>query len=67
MSGSIQLDLFQTTHIKLETPIRVNQKQYMPQPYVFRKFRKELKFSFHNYATNSELETIIRKLFKVLK
>jgi len=37
LSESIQLDLFQTVNIKLEMPKRVNQKDYNPQAYVFRK------------------------------
>lgn len=39
LSESIQLDLFQTINIKLETPKRINQKNYKPQPYIFRKSR----------------------------
>lgn len=30
LSESIQLDLFQTVNIKLETPKRINQKDYKP-------------------------------------
>ena len=40
LSESIQLDLFQTVNVKLETPKRLNQKDYKPQPYIFRKSRK---------------------------
>ena len=40
LSQSIQLDLFQTVNVKLETPKRINQKDYKPQPYIFRKSRK---------------------------
>jgi len=39
LSKTIQLDLFQTVNIKLETPKRINQKHYKPQPYIFRKSR----------------------------
>ena len=31
LSQSIQLDLFQSVNIKLETPKRTNQKNYKPQ------------------------------------
>jgi hypothetical protein len=41
LSESIQLDLFQTVNIKLETPKRTNQKDYKPQSYTFRKSRKK--------------------------
>ena len=37
LSESIQLDFFQTVNVKLETPKKVNQKDYKPQPYIFRK------------------------------
>jgi hypothetical protein len=52
LSQSIQLDLFQTVNIKLETPKRANQNDYKPQPYIFRKSRKKMKHYFHNYATS---------------
>mgnify|MGYP007113547693 CR=1 FL=1 len=42
LSQSIQLDLFQTVNVKLETPKRINQKNYKPQPYIFRKSRKRI-------------------------
>lgn len=35
LSQRIQLDLFQTVNIKLETPKRANQKDYKPQPHIF--------------------------------
>jgi hypothetical protein len=35
LSETIQLDLFQTVNIQLETPKKKNQKNYKPQPYVF--------------------------------
>lgn len=46
LSESIQLDLFQTVKIQLETPKRINQKNYEPQPYIFRKSRKRIKTQF---------------------
>ena len=53
LSESIQLDLFQTVNIKFEKPKRINQKNYQPEPYIFRKSRKELKHYFLNYVTSS--------------
>lgn len=41
LSESIQLDLFQMVNFKLETPKRINQKDFKPQPYIFRKQVKE--------------------------
>jgi len=62
INADVQLDLFQTTNISLEVPMRINQKDYKPQFYLFRKFRKRIEtlFSqlndqfmlFRNYAKN---------------
>lgn len=41
-----QLDLFETANIKLETPMRINQKNYKKQPYIFRKSRKRIETLF---------------------
>ena len=46
LSETIQLDLFQSANIKLETPKRTNQKNYKKQPYVFRKTRKRIETLF---------------------
>lgn len=46
LSETIQLDLFQTAKIKLETPKRINQKDYRKQPYIFRKSRKRIETLF---------------------
>ena len=64
LSKTIQLDLFQTVNIRLETPKRKNQKDYKAQPYIFRKSRKRIETLFsqlcdqfkirNNYAKSSE-------------
>lgn len=46
LSETIQLDLFQTANITLETPMRSNQKDYKKQPYIFRKSRKRIETLF---------------------
>ena len=46
LSKSYQLDLFETVKIKLETPMRINQKNYKKQPYIFRKSRKRIETLF---------------------
>jgi hypothetical protein len=51
LSEAIQLDLFQTVNIKLETPKRTNQKEYKPQPYIFRRTR-----------TRKRIETLFSQL-----
>ena len=46
LSAEVQLDLFQTANIRLETPMRRNQKNYKPQFYLFRRFRKRVETLF---------------------
>lgn len=46
LSDTIQLDLFETASIKLETPKRANQKDFKKQPYIFRKTRKRIETLF---------------------
>lgn len=46
LSSSAQLDLFQSANIHLETPKRMNQKDYKPQFYPFKKYRKRIETLF---------------------
>lgn len=46
LSDIIQLDLFQSATIKLQTPKKINQVNYKPQPCVFRKARKSIETLF---------------------
>jgi hypothetical protein len=46
LSAEIQLNLFESCNIKLNTPMRNNQKKYREQPYVFRKKRKRIETLF---------------------
>jgi hypothetical protein len=46
LSGNYQIDLFQSANINLETPMRINQKNYQKQPYIFRKSRKRIETLF---------------------
>lgn len=46
LSEEVQLDLFETAQIKLEVPMRINQKGYKKQPYIFRKSRKRIETLF---------------------
>ena len=46
LSASIQLNLFETANIKLQTPKRKNQKDFQKQPYIFRKSRKRIETLF---------------------
>lgn len=44
--AEIQINLFESCNIKLNTPIRNNQKAYKKQPYVFRRKRKRIETLF---------------------
>ena len=62
ISQLIQLDLFNTSKIKLEVPLRSNQHQHNKLPYLFKKVRKRCETTFsqlddqfylnRNYAKN---------------
>lgn len=67
LSQSIQLDLFQTVNIKLETPKRNNQKDYRPQPYIFRKSRKRIETLFSQLCDQFRIGNNYAKTFEGFK
>ena len=67
LSQSIQLDLFQTVNIKLETPKRANQKDYRPQPYIFRKSRKRIETLFSQLCDQFRIRNNYAKTFEGFK
>jgi hypothetical protein len=67
LSDSIQLDLFQTVNIKLETPKRINQKDYKPQPYIFRKSRKRIETLFSQLCDQFMIRRNYAKSFQGFK
>ena len=54
LAETMQLDLFQTVKIKLETPKRANQNNYKPQSYVFRKSRKRIETLFSQLCDHAK-------------
>lgn len=52
LSADYQLNLFTSSQIKLEVPMRVNQHNYEKQLYLFRKTRNVLKSYFLNFVTS---------------
>lgn len=46
LSAEVQLNLFETCNIKLDTPMRKNQENFKKQPYIFRKKRKRIETLF---------------------
>ena len=67
LSESIQLDLFQTVNIKLETPKRANQKDYKPQPYILRKSRKRIETLFSQLCDQFRIRNNYAKTFEGFK
>jgi hypothetical protein len=63
LNKEVQLDLFTTTNISLEVPMRTNQKNYKSQYYLFKRVRKRIETVFsqlddqfmliRNYAKNA--------------
>ena len=64
---SMQLDLFQTVNIKLETPKRANQKDYRPQPYIYRKSRKRIETLFSQLCDQFRIRNNYSKTFEGFK
>src|SRR5690554_6341434 len=60
-------DLFQTVNIKLETPKRNNQKDYRPQPYIFRKSRKRIETLFSQLCDQFKIRNNYAKTFEGFK
>ena len=67
LSKTIQLDLFQTVNIKLETPKRKNQKDYRPQAYIFRKSRKRIETLFSQLCDQFKIRNNYAKSFEGFK
>jgi hypothetical protein len=67
LSETIQLDLFQSVNIKLETPMRINQKGYKKQPYIFRKSRKRIETLFSQLCDQFLIRRSYAKTFEGFK
>lgn len=67
LSSEIQLDLFNSTNIKLETPKRINQKDFKPQFYLFRKKRKRIETLFSQLCDQFMIRRNYAKTFHGFK
>jgi hypothetical protein len=67
LSSSIQLDLFHTSHIKLQTPMRTNQKDYVKQPWIFRKARKRIETLYSQLCDQFMIRRNYAKSFEGFK
>lgn len=67
LSSKIQLDLFNEANIVLETPMRINQKNYTPQAYIFRKSRKRIETLFSQLCDQFMIRKNYAKTFHGFK
>lgn len=67
LSAEIQLNLFETCNIKLNTPMRSNQKEYKKQPYIFRKKRKRIETLFSQLCDQFMIRRNYAKTFDGFK
>lgn len=67
LSQTIQLDLFNEVNIQLETPKRTNQKDYHPQFYPFKKYRKRIETLFSQLCDQFMIRRNYAKTFQGFK
>ncbi len=67
LSGEIQLNLFESCNIKLNTPMRKNQENYKPQPHLFRKSRKRIETLFSQLCDQFMIRRNYAKTFNGFK
>lgn len=67
LSAEQQLDLFESANIVLETPMRMNQKSYKKQPYIFRKSRKRIETLFSQLCDQFMIRRNYAKTFRGFK
>lgn len=67
LSQTIQLDLFNEVNIQLETPKRKNQKDYKPQFYPFKKYRKRIETLFSQLCDQFMIRRNYAKSFEGFK
>jgi len=67
LSADIQLNLFETVKINLQTPMRKNQSGYKEQPYVFKKGRKRIETLFSQMCDQFRVRENFAKSFQGFK
>jgi hypothetical protein len=67
LSANIQIDLFNYANIKLETPMRSNQKDYKKQPYILMKSRKRIETLFSQLCDQFKIRNNYAKSFNGFK
>ena len=67
LSAQIQLDLFNTCNIRLDTPMRNNQIDYKKQPYIFKRSRKRIETLFSQLCDQFMIRRNYAKTFEGFK
>lgn len=67
LSTEIQLDLFNSVNIKLQTPMRKNQANFKEQPYIFRRARKRIETLFSQLCDQFMIRRNYAKSFEGFK
>ena len=67
LSAEYQLDLFNSSNIKLEIPMRKNQVNYTKQPYLFKKKRKRIETLFSQLCDQFMIRRNYAKSFEGFK
>ena len=67
LSANVQIDLFNYANIKLETPMRSNQKNYKKQSYLFMKSRKRIETLFSQLCDQFKIRNNYAKSFNGFK
>jgi len=67
LSATVQLDLFQSANITLETPMRTNQIGFKKQSYIFRKSRKRIETLFSQLCDQFMIRRNYAKTFEGFK
>ena len=67
LSGDIQINLFESVNIKLETPMRNNQKGFKPYPFLFKKSRKRIETLFSQLCDQFMIRRNYAKTFEGFK
>ncbi|AZZ58151.1 IS982-like element ISRa1 family transposase [Riemerella anatipestifer] len=67
LSAKVQIDLFNYANIKLDTPMRSNQKDYIPQFSLYKKKRKRIEIFFSQLCDQFMIKRNYAKTFEGFK
>lgn len=67
LSSAIQINLFETVNIRLETPLRTNQKDHKAYPFIFKKSRKRIETLFSQLCDQFMIRRNYAKTFDGFK